>query len=160
MVPCAKCPFSQNNYKGCVFVSESECRFEPTRHTAVCAFQLEQGGSPCDCGFRQPYQPAGLETDHINHHGIDNQRCNLRNVTKAQNGYNQKLRGGSSRYKGVCWDKANQKWMAYIRIEGRQTKLGRFRNELVAARAYDTAARKYHGVYALCNFEGELCPVG
>jgi hypothetical protein len=35
---------------------------------------------------------------------------------------------------------------------GRKLWLGYFDNELDAARAYDEAARKYHGEYAKLNF--------
>lgn len=36
--------------------------------------------------------PKGLRCDHINHNTLDNQECNLRNVTSSQNTMNSKTR--------------------------------------------------------------------
>ena len=47
--------------------------------------------------------------------------------------------GGTSKFKGVCWDKTNKKWRADIRIYGKQTHLGRFDSEEAAACKYDEA---------------------
>jgi hypothetical protein len=46
-------------------------------------------------------------------------------------------RGGTSHFKGVCWDKTKSKWRAQIKIDGKYTHLGCFNDEEVAARAYD-----------------------
>ena len=47
----------------------------------------------------------GLFVDHINGNGLDNRRSNLRLVTKQQNCFNSRSKGGSSLYKGVSFDK-------------------------------------------------------
>ncbi len=100
--------------------------------------------------------PAGLEVDHINHNGLDNRRCNLRNVTRTQNAQNQLPRsGGSSQYKGVHRNKGNKKWTVSIGANGQQYQLGSFHDEIYAALKYDEAARKYHGKFACCNFTDE-----
>jgi hypothetical protein len=44
--------------------------------------------------------------------------------------------GFSSNYKGVNWDKYNNKWRADIRINGKSKNLGRFTCELEASEAY------------------------
>ena len=100
--------------------------------------------------------PAGQELDHINGDPLDNRIENLRVVTHQQNSCNRKSQCGSSRYKGACWHKAKGKWHASIMHNGKRIHLGYFANEIEAAKAYDTAARRLFGEYARCNFrEGE-----
>ena len=94
----------------------------------------------------------GYETDHINGNPLDNRLENLRVVTVSQNHANSKSRGGTSRYKGLCWHKRDRKWMAYIKPKGKRMYLGYFTDEIDAAKAYDAAAREYFGQYACCNF--------
>ena len=82
----------------------------------------------------------GLETDHIDRNGLNNQRSNLRFVTHQENCLNKnKYRGSSSKYKGVAWNKKNKKWTAQIKINGRQRHLGSFSNELDASEAWQKA---------------------
>jgi len=96
----------------------------------------------------------GTEVDHCDGNKLNNTRANLRFVTRSQNLYNKpKAEGYSSKYKGVCWSKAARKWEARIRhIPGQQIYLGIFQSEVDAARAYDAAARQYHGEFARLNF--------
>jgi hypothetical protein len=94
--------------------------------------------------------------DHINHQTDDNRIENLRDVTGSQNQWNGSIRSGTtSQYKGVCWDKASNKWKAYIRINGKRTHLGYFEIEIDTARAYDRAALEHFGMYAKLNFSIE-----
>ena len=91
--------------------------------------------------------------DHINGNGLDNRRENLRICTNQENIRNQlPTRGGSSQYKGVCWDKSKGKWQSNITLDGRQRNLGRFTSEVEAAKAYDAAALKHWGRFAKPNF--------
>ena len=55
------------------------------------------------------------------------------------------LGGKSSKYRGVSWDKKNQKWAAYIYLDGKRFGLGRHATELAAAQAYDQQATKCAG---------------
>jgi hypothetical protein len=95
--------------------------------------------------------------DHHNHEGLDNRKHNLSIVTASQNNANSKrgMNCGSSRYKGVCRDKSSGKWRAGISYEGKHIHLGMFDDEIEAAKAYDEAAKKYHGEYAVLNFTTE-----
>jgi hypothetical protein len=46
----------------------------------------------------------------------------------------------TSKHRGVCWDKARQKWSAKIKADGVHIYLGRFDDEELAAAAYAKAA--------------------
>lgn len=104
--------------------------------------------------------PDGTAPDHRNGNGIDNRRDNLRPATPQQNMWNRKaVTGSKSKYKGVDWYAASGTWRAYIKINGKQKHLGCYREEQDAARAYNIAAKKYHGEFARLNpVEGEPAP--
>ena len=93
--------------------------------------------------------------DHINGNGLDNRKANLRPATRAQNGWNRRKGRikSRSRYKGLAWDSKDKRWEVRISVNGRRIYIGRFQDQMKAARAYDRAARKYHGQYAQFNFE-------
>ncbi len=94
----------------------------------------------------------GMTVDHVNGHGLDNRRCNLRHATGAEQARNRHGGRGRSLYKGVCWATRQRKWVAIIAVDGKNRHLGYFENEDDAARAYDAAARHLHGAFASLNF--------
>lgn len=85
--------------------------------------------------------PEGYETDHRDGNGCNNQRKNLRFVTRRQNQQNRKYQNSSSRYPGVCWYKRDRKWQAEIRVDNKYKYLGRFATELEAFNAYKQAVK-------------------
>jgi hypothetical protein len=96
--------------------------------------------------------PRGLLVDHRNRDGLDNRRENLRLATYSQNNCNKaKRKNTSSRFIGVCFNKLNKRWGVNIKPQGKRIFLGYFDNEIDAARAYDEAAKKYHGEFARLN---------
>ncbi len=95
--------------------------------------------------------------DHINGNGLDNRRANLRIAPNGQrqNGLNRgPNRGGSSRFKGVFWNKQAGRWTASIKA-GEIVWRHNFAGEAEAARAYDDKARELHGEFAYLNFPDE-----
>ena len=100
--------------------------------------------------------PKGLFVDHKNHNGLDNRRSNLRLCTHAQNQQNTKPRsGGTSKYKGVFWEKAKKKFRAKITHNRKGIHLGYFDDEIDAAKAYDKKAVELFGEFAYLNFPQE-----
>lgn len=100
-----------------------------------------------------PVPNSKLEVDHKNGNGLDNQRINLRIVTRSQNNMNRfkQFSATTSKYKGVSWFKRDKCWRAYIVCKNVQMHLGYFKIEEEAARAYNEAAMKHFGEFARLN---------
>ena len=97
--------------------------------------------------------PDGLIVDHRNGDSLDNRRENLRIATQSQNMQNRRKKANaSSRFIGVCFKKRECLWVAQMKYKKERLWLGRFDNEIDAAKAYDTAAKKYYGEFAKLNF--------
>lgn len=79
-----------------------------------------------------------MEVDHIDHNGLNNQRTNLRLVTKQENAFNRKD------VKGYSFNKNANKWAAHIHLNGKKKHLGYFKTEKKAHKAYLKAKKKYH----------------
>ena len=100
----------------------------------------------------------GQTVDHINHNTLDNRKENLRICSHAENTRNRKgkNKNNTSGLKGVFWIKSASLWRAQIKVDKVIKYLGYYKNALDAARAYDDAAKKFHGAFA--SFSGvELC---
>lgn len=99
--------------------------------------------------------PKELCVDHIDGNPLNNQKSNLRLCTHAQNTRTAKAGGAKrhSKYRGVS--KLGDKYIAYINIAHKQTNLGYFDDEEIAARVYDAAAKEHYGEFAVLNFPKE-----
>lgn len=94
---------------------------------------------------------GALEGEHENGNSLDNRRENLRPATRTQNHANRKRLpiGKSSPYRGVSAHLGA--WTAQISINNKKKHLGRFHDPVLAARAYDAAARQQFGEFANLN---------
>jgi hypothetical protein len=88
--------------------------------------------------------------DHEDHNGLNNQRHNLRPATGSENQHNRgKNRNSTSGYKGVTWNKHEEKWQARIQANGRKIQLGYFTDLIDAKEAAEAGYLKHHGRFAL-----------
>jgi hypothetical protein len=76
-----------------------------------------------------------LVIDHINNNPLDNRLENLQIVTQRFNAF-KKRDNYSSKYKGVSWCKAKNKWVSRITINNKRYSLGVFNCELAAHLSY------------------------
>lgn len=79
----------------------------------------------------------GQEVDHINRNLLDNRRQNLRICTRSEN-LSNRAGYGSSKFKGVSWNKDKNKFRAYTPAKrGEQIHIGYFPTEIEAAQAVE-----------------------
>lgn len=92
--------------------------------------------------------PVGMEVDHIDGDGLNNQRCNLRICTHQDNQRNRRTQVNSmSGFTGVWWEKRRNKWRAGIYVSGKHKHLGYFSLIENAHAAYEAAAREFFGEF-------------
>jgi len=87
--------------------------------------------------------------DHIDMDKGNNRIENLREATKSQNMSNRgKQRNNTSGHKGVHFCNTYQKYKAQICVSGIRKSLGYYEDIEKAVKAYERAAKKYHGAFA------------
>lgn len=97
------------------------------------------------------------QVDHEDHNGLNCQKYNLRPASVNQNQHNMRnsdfRKSKTSQFKGVYYaSMGRRRWMARITHNSTMQYIGRFSDELQAAKAYDTRARELFGEFAFTNF--------
>lgn len=101
--------------------------------------------------------PSGFMIDHIDGNKLNNTKLNLRKCNNMENVRSQRkniIRGKTSIYKGVYFDKNRKLFSSSITVNRKVINLGRFTNEIDAAKEYNKAALKYFGEFAVLNVMG------
>ncbi len=99
-------------------------------------------------GYYPPYID-NIDTDKLN-----NRIENLRECTLLQQKHRTAKLSSLNKYRGVTLVKknANQYYIASIRHNKQNIHLGCFNDEIDTAKAYDAAAKKIYGEFAMLNF--------
>jgi len=97
-----------------------------------------------------------IHCDHRDGNGLNNQKSNLRICTNGENQRNACLRtDNKTGFKGVCFYSREGRFISRISVGKRTFRLGSYLNAEDAARAYDKAAKIYHGEFARLNFPNQ-----
>lgn len=98
--------------------------------------------------------PTGMDVDHKDGNGLNNQRSNLRVASRTQNSLN---RGPSplnkSGFKGVYWNAQREKWYARLVVSKVARKRGYFVTAEQAAAAYDALVVEHAHEFGRLNYE-------
>jgi hypothetical protein len=90
------------------------------------------------------------QVDHIDRNKFNNHISNLRWAMRTENNRNTlSHKGSTSKYKGVSLFRG--KWMARIKVNGKDKYLGHFHDEKEAALTYNKEAKEIFGEFALLN---------
>jgi len=89
------------------------------------------------------HEPNGhkIVVDHIDNDKSNNKLSNLQLITQREN-LSKDCKDCASKYIGVSWSKASNKWLSRILINGKPKFLGSFIDELDAAEAYQKELKK------------------
>lgn len=95
--------------------------------------------------------PEGMEVDHRDGNGLNNQKSNLRLATVKENRRNRGYGNNKTGYTGVCPSENGERYKAKIKHEGKVYLLGTHDTPEEAALAYNDAAIMYFGEFAKLN---------
>ena len=86
--------------------------------------------------------------DHVNNDKLNNNVENLRFASTRENGMNRQIgKNNTSGYKGITFHKNKNKWMAQIKINGKNKNLGYFEKIEDAVNTRVNKAKQIFGEY-------------
>lgn len=99
---------------------------------------------------------SGVEIDHEDGDGLNNQRNNIRVATHAENMRNRRRWANKHGFKGVYKNSKSKGYGAYIKVDKKLKHIGSFATVEEAAKAYDMVALRLHQDFAALNFPQAL----
>lgn len=92
-----------------------------------------------------------IDTDHRDGNGLNNSRANLRPATRAQNNVNRHFQVmNNNPFRGVR--KHYHRWIARVKIDGKERHVGSYASAEAAAKARDAAVFERYGDFERLNF--------
>jgi hypothetical protein len=123
------------------------------RFTGVTIWEDKAGYARCSPGDQYIHRlvtraQAGQIVDHKDGNKLNNRRSNLRITSQAMNCLNRRINSKSTTgVKGVSFDKAKQKYHAYIELNGKRRNIGYYVSLEKATIARHDAAKKLFGEF-------------
>lgn len=143
---------------------------QKNRNTYYAVRAIHMNGKKCKVIMHRvilELKDSKILVDHIDRNGLNNQRNNLRSCNNSQNQMNKRSKG-ISKYLGVSLQNYKStskntpeliynKWHAAISPNKKRISLGLYpftpEGEILAAKAYDQAAKEHYGEFANLNFK-------
>lgn len=97
---------------------------------------------------------TSLQVDHINHNGLDNRKCNLRECTNAENNRNKKHSGSLSGYTGIRYNQKTGSYYVRIMVNKKEISLGAYKILSEALEARKAGEIKYFKDF---RYNAEVC---
>lgn len=121
-----------------------------------CTWNISSSGHIINRGSNMSLHHLVYETDsmidHIDRNPCNNLLSNLRATNKSLNAANMfRNKQNTSGFKGVCFNRRNNKWISQIKNNYKFQWLGSYDNIEDAAIAYDCAAIQIYGEHAMLN---------
>lgn len=133
-------------YKGILYrvlnkKSKSYCDYGG-RGISICSEWKDSFYSFYEWSIRNGYQ-EGLSIDRIDNDGnYEPSNCRWTNQFMQSSNTRELRKGNTSGYRGVTFDKKNNKWIAQIRVFGKRKNLGRYATPELASEAYKKEEEK------------------
>jgi len=88
-----------------------------------------------------------LDIDHVNNNSLDNRELNLRIIKRDNNTQNRKSKNSNNKsgYRNVCFIKGL--WVVQLQVNGKNTRLGSFKNVDEAGKFAREMRKKYYGKF-------------
>ena len=122
---------------------------------AITSFRYKDSGKNCRACIQMHSFITSFEgkiIDHVDGDTQNNKASNLRVATAKQNCMNRGVNKNSKHNgKGFCFSKSENRFKAYIYLDGKAKSLGSWKTRDEAALAYNKAAIEHFGEFARLN---------